>query len=326
MATSFGLTLIKSKFESIRVARPPFLRFGSKNVAEEEFLVTEQGDTDLCLLLENLVIPKLLAGPVEDSLGFQTSMPKFGSGSMYRFADTPAPDSTKPKPGIAADPETIANFARLSLDSDTPSLFQIVEQFLDNGHCVEAIYVELLAPTARYLGQLWDEDAADFLDVSMGLWRIQELLRELSLRAPPPGRPYSGSHAALFSPMPGEEHGFGTTMISECFHRAGWDSQALTAPDKSELLGNVSDAFYDLVGLTVSCDCHKDHLAGLIAAIRAVSRNPATIILVGGRFINEHPGIVTECHADGTAADARSAVRTANQLVSARSGSLVSAM
>ena len=326
MATSFGLTLIKSKFESIRVARPPFLKFGSKHESEQDFLISEQGDTDLCLLLENLVIPKLLAGPVEDSLGVQAKMPKIGSGSMYRFADTPSPDSTQPKAAIMADPETIADFARLSLDSDAPSLFDTVDQLLDHGHSVEAIYVDLLAPTARHLGQLWEDDAVDFLDVSMGLWRIQELLRELSMRAPPPGRPNHGSHAALFSPMPGEEHGFGTTMVAECFHRAGWDSQAIVAPDKSELLGKVSDAFYDLVGLTVSCDCHKDHLAGLIAAIRAVSRNPATIILVGGRFINEHPGIVTECHADGTATDARSAVRTANQLVSARSGSLVSAM
>ena len=126
--------------------------------------------------------------------------------------------------------------------------------------------------------------------------------------------------------MPGDQHSLGTLMFGECLHRAGWDTRVLIECEKSELLSQLSGHHFHLAGLTVNCDYHTDALAGLIAAMRAVSRNPAITVMVGGRVINDNPGLVESCGADGTAKDAMSAVKTALALVSKRERSFVDAI
>jgi methanogenic corrinoid protein MtbC1 len=49
--------------------------------------------------------------------------------------------------------------------------------------------------------------------------------------------------------------------------------------------------------------------------VRNVSANPHIIVLVGGRMINENPGLAMEVGADGTGADALAALELANSLV-----------
>jgi methanogenic corrinoid protein MtbC1 len=46
-----------------------------------------------------------------------------------------------------------------------------------------------------------------------------------------------------------------------------------------------------------------------------VSRNPEIRIMIGGRVVNDHPGLVEACGADGTAVDAVSAVAIAARLI-----------
>ena len=41
---------------------------------------------------------------------------------------------------------------------------------------METLYVELLEPTARHLGEMWDRDECDFIDVTLGVGRLQKLL------------------------------------------------------------------------------------------------------------------------------------------------------
>ena len=48
------------------------------------------------------------------------------------------------------------------------------------GASVETLYLDLLAPTARHLGDLWDADVCDFTEVTVGLGRLQQVLHELS--------------------------------------------------------------------------------------------------------------------------------------------------
>ena len=48
------------------------------------------------------------------------------------------------------------------------------------GLSVERVYLDLLGPTAQYLGLLWEQDLCDFTDVTVGLGRLQRVMRELS--------------------------------------------------------------------------------------------------------------------------------------------------
>jgi len=215
----------------------------------------------------------------------------------------------------AISAEEAARFAELPIRLEAASLLEEVDAFMAKGATVEAICLDLLAPAARKLGEMWERDECDFLDVTMGLWRLQEVMREVAARSPTNLASLAMPRSALFSPMPGDHHNFGVMMIDEVFARAGWRSEAMVRPERRELLDRVARQPFDLLGLTLARDCPSAALANLIRAVRNVSANPHIIVLIGGRMINENPGIVTDVGADGTGADALSALERANALV-----------
>ena len=221
----------------------------------------------------------------------------------------------KIKPSRSIRPEDASRFARLPLRLEAASLLEEVDAFIADGATVETICLDLLAPAARKLGEMWESDECDFLDVTMGLWRLQEVMREIAARSPTEHGLLSPPRSALFSPMPGDHHNFGTLMIEEVFARGGWQSEALVKPERRELLDRLSRRPFDLVGLTLARDCPSAALANLIKAMRNVSANPSMVVLVGGRMINENPDLAIEVGADGTGADALSALELAETLV-----------
>lgn len=229
----------------------------------------------------------------------------------HQDSDTPA----KMRRGRPIAPEDAAHFAMLPLRLEAASLLQEVDAFIAEGSSVETICLDLLAPAARMLGEMWDRDECDFIDVTMGLWRLQEVMREIAARAPADLPSLNVPRSALFSPMPGDHHNFGTMMIEEVFSRAGWQSEALVKPDRRELLDRLSQRPFDLVGLTLARDCPTAALSNLIKAMRNASANPKIAVLLGGRMINENPGIVQDVGADGTGADALAALEVAESLV-----------
>jgi len=209
------------------------------------------------------------------------------------------------------------SFAILAIDADAEELLTRLDMMLSGGTEIEAILLNILAPAARRLGTMWEQDDCDFVDVTMGLWRLQEVVRELSARVPVKTGRAADGYRAVFSAMPGEQHNFGTVIVEDIFRRAGWSTELLLDAQQGALLSAVASARYDLVGLTVSLDAHTERLPSLILAIRSVSRNPRLCILLGGRVLMDDPQLALRVGADGTAADAQSAVALAERLVTA---------
>jgi MerR family transcriptional regulator, light-induced transcriptional regulator len=299
MASGFGLTELKLRLSDWSAGRIAWPRRWSRDKAPAgQLTLIDPGrgpQLDLPDMLEKLVIPRLIAQ--HDRVPERT----------MAIADTSA------KPTItAADVEA---FARIAVDGEARDLLDFADACERRGCSVEMLYVDLLAPAARRLGEGWTDDSRNFVDVTMGLWRIQEVLRSLAVRSPPSINAGYGRRSALFAPMPGDQHNLGTLMIGECFQRAGWDCQILVGPTRSELMEALDSRAFDLAGLTVSNDCSSGSLASMVHAMRAVSSNPRIRILLGGRAIDERPELVSESGADATASDAVSAVALADNLV-----------
>jgi MerR family transcriptional regulator, light-induced transcriptional regulator len=210
----------------------------------------------------------------------------------------------------------IAAFASLALMSEAHVLMRHVDAQLGAGFAVETILVELLAPTARALGTMWDNDEVDFIDVTMGLWRLQEVVHELAARSPGAVSNRGGDRRALFCVMPGEQHSFGTVVVDECFRRQGWETRCITNLTEHELMTLVNERWFEIIGLTVSCDHHIDELSRFIRSLRQSSRNPHAGIMVGGPLFVNNPALAELIGADGTASDARLAVACAEKIVS----------
>ena len=218
------------------------------------------------------------------------------------------------------DPAEVEALAPLALEVDADALLAHVEAILARGVAVDTIMVELLAPTARMLGEYWEEDRCDFVNVTMALWRLQEVVHEIAARAPAERMLAAGGHRALFASMPGDQHSFGTVVIDELFRRDGWVTDRLSEVETPDLLRRVGADWFDLVGLTVSCDCHIGALPSIIVALRNVSRNPRVCVMVGGRIFSADPDLASRVGADGTARDAKLALRVAADLVRVREG------
>ncbi len=257
---------------------------------------------DLDELIEGEIIPRLMMAHTADVVTF----PRAGNSKVSR--------------------EEAERFAGLPLIADSSELMEEVDMMLARGVCVESILIDLLAPSARKLGKCWEDDVCDFVDVTVGLTRLHEVLREVASKSPGLLGQVNGPRSALFSPMPGDQHNFGTLMIEEIFSRAGWNSSLLVAPTRSELLDEVASQPFDVIGLTLSNDCSSRALTGLITAIRSVSANPQIQVLIGGRSVNANPLIADEVGADGTADNAQSALVLADQLVIESQPLLVSAI
>jgi len=241
-------------------------------------------------------------------------LPAFLSARKAGFAHkTIAPNSTSSR---SVSESQARRFAELPLHLESASLVDEIKNLLDEGIAMEAIYDELLTPAARWLGEMWEQDSCDFVDVTMGLWRLQEVMREISLIASPVTENQAAvEKTAIFFPMPGDQHFMGSQMLGDVFTRAGWGASVLTQPRRSDILGILSKEHFDLVGLTVSRDCPSAALRNMISAMRIASRNPVLTILAGGRMINLNPAIVAEVGADGTGTDARATIHLAERLV-----------
>ena len=251
--------------------------------------------TVLAKLIEGEIIPRLLIAH------------RNGSGESVQQS----PDHSQ-----TIGQSEIATFASLALSNEAHVLMRHVDVQLGFGFAVETILVELLAPTARALGIMWENDDVDFIDVTMGLWRLQEIVHELAARSPGAVANRGGDRRALFCVMPGEQHSFGTIVVDECFRRQGWETRCITNLTEHELMTLVSERWFEIIGLTVSCDHHIDELSRFIRALRQTSRNPHAGIMVGGALFVGNPGLAELIGADGTASDARLAVEFAEKLVS----------
>jgi len=228
-----------------------------------------------------------------------------------------ATDRAAAHPGgavIAAD--EVAAFAPRALTDDAGALLDIVEAMLARGVSVDTILIDLLAPAARHLGTMWDDDSADFIAVTMGLWRLQEIVRELSARVPAMNE---GNHRrVLFATMPGEDHSFGTVMIEDIFRRAGWSTDLRTDATRRDLLAVVAEHEFDLIGITVGVDRLVSDVSQLVAGLRSVSANAAVGVLLGGPAFSKDSARALAFGADAPACDAKTALAVASALVDGR--------
>ena len=254
-------------------------------------------DRSLTTLIESEIIPRLM---------------------VAHAATTPAVASVAVEAGI--DPSEVDALAPLALQVEADALLAHIEMFLARGVTVDTVMVDLLAPTARLLGEYWEDDKCDFVDVTMGLWRLQEVVHEIAARAPADRLHAAGGHRALFASMPGDQHNFGTVVVDELFRRDGWVTDRLSEAQTPDLLRRVGDDWFDMVGLTISCDNHIAELTSIIVALRNVSRNPRVCIMVGGRIFSANPERAVHVGADGTAPDAKRALKVAAELVRIRAG------
>jgi hypothetical protein len=142
----------------------------------------------------------------------------------------------------------------------------------------------MLAPVARDLGVMWEEDLCDFLDVTEAMGRLQSVLRDTIGPQVGRGRARPGS-SILLAGAPGETHTYGLCHAAGLLRDAGWTTTMVAGTGRdplAALAAALATGWYDVLGLSLASDAHSPALRWAMPVIRRASRNPALRVVVGG--------------------------------------------
>lgn len=181
----------------------------------------------------------------------------------------------------------------------------------------------VLAPVARRLGVLWEDDDASFAEVSAALGLLSRRFAAL------PGLPVrrhghtTRSSAGdcgtiLLVAAPGDTHVFGLSVVGAAFEEAGWTVMCHPAASRAEIIEQVASRWIDVLAITVSWTDAMRSVPDLVAAARLASLNPDLRVLAGGGAVAQLDDACSALHADAVAVSAVQAVAVAQQMLPVR--------
>jgi methanogenic corrinoid protein MtbC1 len=209
------------------------------------------------------------------------------------------------------DQKAVENLTKLVLQEDARISVEYVKEMHASGTALEDIYLLLLTPVARKLGAMWEEDESSFTEVTIALWRIKQLMYDLS----PIFQQYAGQgktgSSIMLVPLPGSQHNLGLFMVSEFFAKAGWRIWGELAATEEEIVSMAANEWFDIVGLSASVREQFPQLKELIKSIKAKSKNPNVGVIIGSPVFNQFPELIDDLGADMIGMNAEDALEKA---------------
>ncbi len=215
-------------------------------------------------------------------------------------------------PGALAQDQIVA-FVELVIAEDMEAARGIADRVIVQAGGRDALLHQLLTPAARHLGWMWERDDADFMTVTLGVYRLDQIMRETAYGGACQPRAHGYDHRVLLLPAPGEQHSFGIGMVADVFREDGWCVRSGPAVSRGQLQQLVREEWFDVIGLSVSTERWLKGLPACIRAVRHASCNPHAYVMVGGYAVVNHAERTRFLGADATASDARDALAQANQ-------------
>jgi methanogenic corrinoid protein MtbC1 len=171
-------------------------------------------------------------------------------------------------------------------------------------------YRDLVKPIACTLGDMWSEDTAGFLGVSVAIERLRlavEMLYpddDFALRANP--------KRVLISCFENGRHDFGAFLLGKAFSCSNWlvDSREWNVPVGSPII-YLAREHYDMFALSVGAPFDVKAVAAAITSVRARTMNPNLVVALGGVGPALDPEAFATCGADFISKDVFDAVAKA---------------
>ena len=218
-------------------------------------------------------------------------------------------DPTTQGPGIS--PKQLATFVALSKSSKASETTQFIDELLHQGITTDRIFLDLIAPAARQLGLMWEQDLCDFTEVTCGLVRMHEITHRLGFEYQNGPQLGGDVQRIMLASAPGSQHFLGMTIVSDFFRKAGWDVVIEISLSEKELVHAVSNEWFDVIGISCATEAQLKNLPSLIRALKAASGNPEPGVLLGGPIFTVQTHNARSLGADGICVDVKEAVALA---------------
>ncbi|MEL6360954.1 MAG: cobalamin B12-binding domain-containing protein [Pseudomonadota bacterium] len=283
-------------------ASAPVILLGS-SPAETNLSRDTDGKHAVCEAFANEVLPRLLLLKAKDSL---------------------APEA----PASEIDPSAYASFYDALRGGDRVAMKEQIEDLSENGVSPEAIRDGVLTKAARHLGVEWEEDTAEFVDVTIGMCELHRLAHEqLAFSPETPSilehdivgpRVVDRSRTVYLTTLAQDQHTFGLTLVAEAFRQYGWRTVIRTGLSRQQVMEDLESGHFDVLALSASNDIAADGFADEVKMYRQASCNPDLRIIIGGRAFDVGLGLASTIEADFYAKSPSDAVAFACKYVAVR--------
>ncbi len=226
--------------------------------------------------------------------------------------------SAYPARGLPAAHARALELAELLVATDQGAAVDLIDELQADGGAIGKLAATLFEPAARRLGDLWSEDFCSEFDVTVALCRMQTAVRLLTAGCPPRVPSRLHQPLVLIAPEPGELHRLGAALDRTVLENAGWQPHCEYPSDGNALDELLDSTWFDVLDLSLSAAFRREQvlpkLRETIAQARRASRNPALVVVVGGRMFKEEKAAGHAVGADASTATAlnvnRSILRT----------------
>ncbi len=203
----------------------------------------------------------------------------------------------------------------LCINGTQETCMEFIKKLLHKQVSIESIYLDLIPTTARKLGVLWEQDICSFTDVTIGLWRLQHILYDLT-------KDFQKKHSmpienlnALLIPAPKSQHTLGLFIVAEFFRKAGWRVWGEPNLSVEQINNLIFSQWFDVIGISVGYSEQLEGVNQLISSLRSRSMNPNVAFMVGGPLYSSEPELFEDIEAEIKSCDANDAIRQAEIIV-----------
>ncbi|MFN7446366.1 MAG: B12-binding domain-containing protein [Curvibacter sp.] len=209
----------------------------------------------------------------------------------------------------------VLSFADHCMQREEDEAFALVERLMAQGLKSDRIFLELITPAARHLGELWEQDRCDFTQVTCGLAQMHRVTYRIGYEFHD-GPHLQGERArVMLACAPGSQHFLGLTIVADFFRKTGADVVLEVSSSESELMHAVANEWFDVIGLSVAIESQLAALPELIRQLRASSGNPNVRVMLGGPIFLIRTDLRADVlGVDAISTDAREAVELIRQL------------
>lgn len=255
------------------------------------------------------------------SLGKSSRLPQEARSSLAQVVDVNIGprlvlfhrDAASCPPALRPTRAEVERLALLVIGADEAAAVAHFEKVRAQQHPYSTLLAYFVAPAAQFLGELWQQDVCDFLEVTIGIGRLQAFMDRLA--TPEPVSAADVARRALLIALPGETQLLGFRMVARILESTGWDvtvDEHLPAMDNAK---RVASEWIGVVGVSVSVTSRAELAARTVAVVRKASLNPHIAIMVGGNALTENPQLAVQIGADAVSYDAPTAVVLASHLL-----------
>ena len=195
------------------------------------------------------------------------------------------------------DPELVASIARAVATPDL-AVFEALRPDLRRARVSDVDLVDGYFPAvARFLGCAWAEDRSPFTEVTIGVARMQAILRQV-------GRDWTSNVEAgpdsctVLMVLPdGEQHSFGAMVLTGQMRRQGISVRLEIGSTPGLLRQIVRQQRFDCAMISVACEEKLDHCRKVVDALRDGSDRQLHVA-VGGAVLDRPVDVAAATGAD----------------------------